>query len=287
VQRTLPAFARIPVVVGIAAAVAMAWLSPKTDSRIVGDPETVVLFAHRGPPVAYPENSMGAIQDAMAAGYRAVEIDIQESADRQFFLLHDETCTRMLGISGRASGMRLSDLQTPFLLHEGRPTSCHILTLDSLGRTFRGTGLLFYVDLKLNGRINVFRLGRDLVRRLESCGLVHQSIVANSNLVLLAWIELLSPEVSTVLEGFNPGHEWFFRWIPRRLRPDYVSGFASNVSTDHAQKLRNGGILGRKIIYGAAAGDLARLCAMGFTKIIVDDGPDARLLLPARRSVTP
>ncbi|MFD5863193.1 glycerophosphodiester phosphodiesterase family protein [Streptomyces chartreusis] len=54
--------------------------------------------AHRGVWHAAPENSLPAIEGAISAGYEVVEIDVQRSADGEYFLLHDATLERMTGL---------------------------------------------------------------------------------------------------------------------------------------------------------------------------------------------
>ncbi|MBI5451309.1 MAG: glycerophosphodiester phosphodiesterase [Gammaproteobacteria bacterium] len=58
------------------------------------------LIAHRGYAARYPENTLPALEAALRAGARYVEIDIQLSADHQPFLFHDETLLRTTGQPG-------------------------------------------------------------------------------------------------------------------------------------------------------------------------------------------
>lgn len=55
------------------------------------------VVVHRGLWRHAPENSLLAIEHAIAAGHEVVEIDIRRSADGELFLLHDETLARMAG----------------------------------------------------------------------------------------------------------------------------------------------------------------------------------------------
>jgi glycerophosphoryl diester phosphodiesterase len=60
----------------------------------------VELIAHRGYARRYPENTLAAVEAALAAGARHVEIDVQLSRDRVPFLMHDRTLERMCGVGG-------------------------------------------------------------------------------------------------------------------------------------------------------------------------------------------
>jgi glycerophosphoryl diester phosphodiesterase len=56
------------------------------------------VVVHRGIWREAPENSLLAIERAIAAGYDTVEIDVRQSADGGLFLLHDDTLERMTGL---------------------------------------------------------------------------------------------------------------------------------------------------------------------------------------------
>ena len=57
------------------------------------------IVAHRGNAAEFPENTLEALQSAVDLGVRHIELDVQLSADRVPFLLHDADFRRM---SGRA-----------------------------------------------------------------------------------------------------------------------------------------------------------------------------------------
>lgn len=77
------------------------------------------LVAHRGFRSRYPENTLLAHRAAVAAGARAIETDVQLSADLQPVLYHDATLGRVSGRRGRLDARPLRDLvQLP--AHEPR-----------------------------------------------------------------------------------------------------------------------------------------------------------------------
>ncbi len=59
-----------------------------------------VIIAHRGLSSLYPENTLLAIEHAITAGARAVEFDVQMTADKIPVLFHDPTLERMTGRQG-------------------------------------------------------------------------------------------------------------------------------------------------------------------------------------------
>lgn len=60
------------------------------------DPSTV-LVGHRGFPERYPENSLMGIRAALELGIRAIEIDVQASADGEPVVCHDVDLHRVAG----------------------------------------------------------------------------------------------------------------------------------------------------------------------------------------------
>jgi len=67
------------------------------------------LIAHRGYASRYPENTLPAIEAALKAGARHVEIDVQTSADHIPVLFHDATLERLCGVQGRIRDAELAD----------------------------------------------------------------------------------------------------------------------------------------------------------------------------------
>lgn len=68
------------------------------------------LVAHRGYQRHYPENTLLAHRQAVAAGARAIETDVLLSADLQPVLHHDLTLTRVSGHHGRVEARTLAEL---------------------------------------------------------------------------------------------------------------------------------------------------------------------------------
>jgi glycerophosphoryl diester phosphodiesterase len=69
------------------------------------------LVAHRGWAARFPENTLLALEEAVSAGARYVEIDIQLSSDGRPVLFHDRTLDRMCGVSGPVHARTLADLR--------------------------------------------------------------------------------------------------------------------------------------------------------------------------------
>src|SRR5262245_48185752 len=78
------------------------------DCAVAADPKIV---AHRGASLESPENTLPAIDRAIALGAAVVEIDLRYSADGEVVLMHDETVDRTTLGSGLVSRMTLAELR--------------------------------------------------------------------------------------------------------------------------------------------------------------------------------
>jgi glycerophosphoryl diester phosphodiesterase len=88
------------------------------------------LVAHRGWARRYPENTLAALEAAIGAGARWVEIDVQLSADGFPVLFHDRSLERMCGVHGAIHQRTLADLRALACAERGR-----------FGERFAGEGI--------------------------------------------------------------------------------------------------------------------------------------------------
>jgi glycerophosphoryl diester phosphodiesterase len=118
----------------------------------IGDPaRSCAVVAHRGAWHEAPENSLAAIENAIAAGYEVVEVDIRQSADGGLFLLHDDTLERMAGVDRIPEEMTLAEItRLPLRMRDGGPdqpmTEHRIPTLDQVFEAARGR---IFIDLDI------------------------------------------------------------------------------------------------------------------------------------------
>lgn len=123
------------------------------------------LIAHRGHARVAPENTLAAVDSALAAGARAVEIDVQLSADGEAFLMHDRTLERMCGRReslGELSGAQLRELRAAEPERFGQRFAAEPLaSLAAFSeRIARAPQVHAYVELK---RVSIERFGVDAV----------------------------------------------------------------------------------------------------------------------------
>ncbi|MCU1322224.1 MAG: glycerophosphoryl diester phosphodiesterase protein [Acidobacteriaceae bacterium] len=123
-----------------------------------GSPDMVLLAAHRGYWLNYPENSIIALDQAFQAGIEIIEIDLRTTSDGQLVISHDTDLVKETTGSGLISSMTLSQLQALTLRdRHGNPVSnslnLHLLsfaeTLNLLkGYSGGGHGPVIIADIK-------------------------------------------------------------------------------------------------------------------------------------------
>ena len=70
----------------------------------------VLVVAHRGSWKQAPENSLAAVEEAIALGADMVEIDVQATVDGALFVLHDETLDRTTDGSGNLDAQTATEV---------------------------------------------------------------------------------------------------------------------------------------------------------------------------------
>jgi glycerophosphoryl diester phosphodiesterase len=224
-----------------------------------------LLFAHRGVVAGCPENSRESILQAKQKGFKAVEIDIRKSADPEFVLFHDETCSRLLGVNAPVSDLTVAQLKKFNLLMDKDTSSSKVLTLKEMLDEFKGD-FIFYFDMKLKNMTDI----DDLVILIETMDISKRVIVASTNPLVTMYIEYQYPVINTALEGFDAGKEWTWKLIPKNLKPDFLSGFASKVDDKQIQWLEKEELLNSRIVYGVDSTNYQAVRDLGIKNMILD-----------------
>lgn len=113
--------------------------------RVLRDPASreVLVVAHRGDWRNAPENSLLALESAMALGVDVVEIDLKRSKDGVLLLLHDPTLDRTTTGHGSPADFTWAELQQLTLKSEhGGPTRQRIPSLEQCMRAVKGRVLV-------------------------------------------------------------------------------------------------------------------------------------------------
>ena len=71
----------------------------------------IILGAHRGDIVNYPENTMSAFRSAVELGVDAIETDVRRTLDDTLVLIHDRSVERTTGQTGNIDEMSLAQIK--------------------------------------------------------------------------------------------------------------------------------------------------------------------------------
>lgn len=237
----------------------------------VKNTDSLFLFAHRGISADFPENSREAIEQAKIMKFKGLEIDIRKTADNQFILFHDENCRRLIGLDEDIFNMTMAQLREHPLIFNNVKTGSHVLTLNEMLDEYKDD-FIFYFDMKLKGINDV----DELVFLIETYDISRSTIIASTSALLIFYIESNYPAINTALEGFNAGKEWTWQLIPKNLKPDYLSGFASKIDQAHIDWLQKEDLLSQRFVYGIDSTNYQSMVGLGLKNMIIDYWPGLR-----------
>ncbi len=166
------------------------------------------LVAHRGWQRRYPENTILAVEKAIAAGARHVEIDVQFSGDGRAVVFHDPTLFRKCGDSREVYALTLNELITIKISAAHRlgsnETDTVISSLESLAEVVAAhPQVTLYVEIKqdiLQHFANTTVLD-ELERSLQK--ILPQVILISFDYGILHQAAELGWQVGPVLENWN------------------------------------------------------------------------------------
>lgn len=84
---------------------------PVSPRNPLAEENGLIVFAHRGGSLLWPENTMFAFQNAMDMGADALELDVHSSADGQIVVIHDPFLDRVTNGKGAVNQYTLAELK--------------------------------------------------------------------------------------------------------------------------------------------------------------------------------
>lgn len=224
-----------------------------------------ILFAHRGLSNDFPENSTAAFDSCKQLGFKAIETDLRFTKDKKLVLFHDESCKRLLGIDKKAEELNWEELKEKPMLHNGKPTSNRVVLLEQFFASIIEDNSV-YLDIKAPS----LELADSLLILLDKYQTHSTTLIADDNILFLAYLKYKNAKVKTVLEGFNKGKEWIYFVIPNNFKPDYYASFIAEVDSAHIAFLQNNNLLSRKIVYGVNPDNLSKAIDLKLKNVILD-----------------
>jgi len=194
---------------------------------------TPLVAAHRGTTRHAPENTMAAFRHALAQGARAIELDVQLTADEQLVVIHDVKLERTTNGHGFVKDLTLAALQKldagawfgPQWIGERIPTLQEVLALT------KGTARL-NVELK-HGPFFDERLESHVATAVEEADMAAEVVFMSFDHTAVARIKKVAPHIPALAitgcrlynpvsylqqlgaDGLNQSFAW---WTPEDLR---------------------------------------------------------------------
>jgi glycerophosphoryl diester phosphodiesterase len=253
-------------------------------------PGRTLVIAHRGDSVTAPENTLPAVQAAIAEGADLVEVDIQRTSDDHLIVVHDTTFARTTDVASVFPG-RQHDPVESFTLEEVRRLDAgawkasayagtRVTTLHDLTRAVAHTRTGLLVELKNPTLYPGYE--KEVARELKASGLVaqHRAWVHSFGEAALARFHALAPSVPVGQideTGTIPTDET--RWIS-----------SLNASSESLTGARVAAALHEGVAVLAwprssaddTASHIERLVDDRVTGIITNDPPTARFVLASK-----
>jgi Glycerophosphoryl diester phosphodiesterase len=133
-------------------------------------------IAHRGFREVNPENTLAAVESAVAVGADAIELDIRRCGSGDLVVVHDETVDRVTGTSGPVSGLSAATLRELSVLDSGEG-------VPRLGAVCRATP----PDVRLNLELKERDIAADAVETVRQHG--HEPIISSQSTAALTEVE--------------------------------------------------------------------------------------------------
>lgn len=160
---------------------------------VVYQPETLVI-AHRGNTTNAAENTIRALKEAANVHADAVEMDIQETKDGKFVVMHDFNLKRLTGKNKKVRNLTLEELQK--------------LTIKQRGYEEKIPSLSEYIDVAKRRNIKILievkphgyesdEMEENLVKLLKKKKVDKHFMVQSLDLEVLDKIKSIDPEIET------------------------------------------------------------------------------------------
>jgi glycerophosphoryl diester phosphodiesterase len=231
---------------------------PSYRGKLVTPPQRPLVFAHRGFGDLAPDNSLYAVERALAAGMDGVDVDGQLTRDGELVIFHDLSVDRLTSGTGRVSDKTRDEMLALDLgpKYDSTILGAYVRTFEDFVGTVKGRGILM-VELKVPGMAatGIEERAVAVIRNHDA----HASVVLSSfNPLVLRRLKKLDPRVRTALifmdTNWNPEllaeirpedrvdlpwavrQEWVRRAVRKWVRPDLLS-VNHEVDTDVTDRL--------------------------------------------------
>ncbi len=231
-----------------------------------------LIIAHRGFSDQAPENTMAAFRKAAAAGADMIELDVRESSDHKFVVIHDKRIHRTTLLRGEVRSYTASELRRMDNGSWFAPTFAHERVLglsEALALTKKG--MLFNIEIKTDVRTDVEAVADALLAEIAKARCTHQVIFTSFNHKVIKAINLRDGSAATGIL-FNPLKN--FRRSPAQLIAHaHAQAFICSKYQINADVVADTHRSGYKVfVYGiSTVRDVKRMLKLGVDGLIAND----------------
>jgi glycerophosphoryl diester phosphodiesterase len=203
-----------------------------------------VIVAHRGGPIDFPENSLGACRAALALGVDEVQLDVHPSRDGRVLVIHDPTLDRTTSLRGAVIAFDWSVLRGATLIGRGAE---RLPLLEDVLSLLQGSDVRLRLEIKAGpGGRPYSGFPARIAERLRHAHAASRTTLTAFSLATLTEAGRLIPEArlrwlvsSAQLAQRNPARCCA---ITRRLRIDGIGLRWSGLATSDVQCARDFGL---------------------------------------------
>lgn len=172
---------------------------PPYRGTLVPRPARTLIFAHRGFGDHGPDNSLYAVERALAAGMDGVDVDGQLTRDGELVIFHDLSVDRLTADTGRVRDKTRDEMLALDLGPKYDPAirGANVHTFEDFVRAVKGRGILM-VELKVPG-LGATGIEARAVEIIRRHGAYADVVLSSFNPFVLYRIKRLDPDVRTAL----------------------------------------------------------------------------------------
>ena len=178
---------------GVAVTAFFGFTSISTMESLAQQPATLIL-AHRGYVDGGVENSISALEAAAAANADIVEMDVMQTKDGEFVVIHDPSLSRLAGVHKSVKDMTLEEL-TAVEIHDHFGHVDTIPSLEEYVLRAKELGMPLLIEIKMGGLDSEDHVEK-LVAQLEEIGGMEGNIFHSLDPKSVETLKALRPDTT-------------------------------------------------------------------------------------------
>ena len=205
--------------------------------RKISSKDSPLIMAHRGLKTNSPENTISSYNEAIAAGFDALELDILQTKDGELICSHNfdlERESNGIGLAQHTNYKKLKNIQTGVYTHPQNTQTIARLqdVLDEIPKN-----IFLNIEIKTHSLFDL-SASKTLGKLFKRSGIQHSFMVSSFNPVVVAYFRLFFPNISIGYILKNIKWLWTTHW----LHPDYLHPRADLIDNELLEMSQNHGL---------------------------------------------